>query len=253
MIKAVIIEDEPHASELLIQSLTEISDEIKIEAVLTTIDESIRYLSVHKNTDLIFSDVQLSDGLAFDIFQSVGINAPVIFITAYDQFITAAFDNNGIDYIIKPFTKEDLIKSLNKYNNFKDHFIFNNELFNNLLVYINKKKKTRIIVKKGIDNVALLFDKIVLFFTENKLVYAVDPEGRKYQVDKNLSTLEHALDKSQFLRVNRQYIINVNFIKGFKTYQRVKLKVELLVNNQNFDIIISQEMAPEFRRWIGQL
>ena len=107
-------------------------------------------------------------------------------------------------------------------------------------------------VKKGLENVSLLLDDIVLFFTENKIVYVIDKNGRKYLIDKNLADLETELDNKIFFRVNRQFIVNINFIRSFKAYERVKLQIELTVSDLNYFIVVSQETAPFFRKWISE-
>jgi DNA-binding LytR/AlgR family response regulator len=109
-----------------------------------------------------------------------------------------------------------------------------------------------LLVKKGLENISLLLEDVVLFFTENKIVYVIDKTGRKYLIDKNLSDLEVELDNKTFFRVNRQYIININYIRSFKAYERVKLQIELTVTDLNYFIVVSQETAPLFRKWISE-
>ena len=120
----------------------------------------------------------------------------------------------------------------------------------NLLTQFNSKKKTRLLVRKGLENISLRLDEIALFYTENKIVYVVDQSGKKYLADKNLTDLEDELDENTFFRANRQYIVNINFVKGFKAYEKVKLLVDLNVPETNHCIIISQETAPAFRKWM---
>jgi DNA-binding LytR/AlgR family response regulator len=151
-----------------------------------------------------------------------------------------AFEYNGIDYLLKPVSEHELQKAISKYRKLEKHF--NNESsITNLVQYVNNRKKTRLIVKKGLENISLRLEDIVLFFTENKIVYVVDKLGKKYLVDKNLGELEEDLDDSIFFRANRQYIININYIKGFKSYEKVKLQVDLAIPELNYCIIISQK------------
>jgi DNA-binding LytR/AlgR family response regulator len=250
MLKAIIIEDEKPAMEMLLHTLAEADADVQVEAVLSTVAESINYLSGNPKADLIFSDVQLQDGLSFDIFKNSDTTIPVIFITGYDEFIMNAFTSNGIDYLLKPINKKELKNALLKYRMFEKHFAAHNDLIRNIAKHIDNRKKSRLVVRKGLEHIALKLDEIVLFYTENKLVYVIDRLGKKYLADKNLSDLEEDLDESIFFRANRQYIININFIRGFKTYEKVKLQVELMVPDLNHNIIISQENAPQFRQWI---
>ena len=113
-----------------------------------------------------------------------------------------------------------------------------------------EKKRSRLIIKRGRENIALLLSEIVFFYTEQKIVYVIERSGKKYMVDRNLAELENELDKQFFFRANRQYIININFIKGFKPYEKVKLIVDISIPDINHCIIISQETAPAFRRWM---
>ena len=252
MKRAVIIEDEKRASEYLAATLREIDPDIIIVAILESVEKSIGYFSANGKVDIIFSDVQLTDGLSFSIFNALDIHVPIIFVTGYDRFMMDAFENNGIDYLLKPVSKDDLQKALKKYKYLEEHFSShrNEETMNHLMHYINSRKRTRILVRKGVENITMLLSDIVLFYTENKVVYAIDKQGRKYLVDKNLTDLERELDTNTFFRANRQYILNIDYIKSFKPYERVKLWVELTVNEINHSIIISQETAPLFRRWL---
>jgi DNA-binding LytR/AlgR family response regulator len=249
MINAIIIEDEKPALESLVSTLSEVADDVQVAARLGSVRESIEYLTQQPAVDLVFSDVQLGDGLSFEIFNQSGIRTPVIFITGYDEFMLNAFEYNGIDYLLKPVDKESLRKALNKYRMLEKHFT-NHHSINNLLQYLGNHKKKRMIVKKGMESISLRLEDIVLFYTENKIVYVIDRWNKKYLADKNLSELENELDDAIFFRANRQYIININFVRGFKSYEKVKLMVDLTLPDLNHCIIVSQEMAPQFREWM---
>jgi DNA-binding LytR/AlgR family response regulator len=249
MLNTIIIEDEKPALENLRQTLTAVADDVRVIATLDNVKDSIELLANNPPADLIFSDVQLGDGLSFDIFNQSGNRTPVIFITGYDEFMLNAFEYNGIDYLLKPVEKEGLRKALSKYRMLEKHFAGHHSM-NNLLQYIGNHKKKRLMVKKGMENISLRMDDIVIFYTENKIVYVVDRSGKKFLADKNLGELEQLLDENIFFRANRQYIININFIKGFKSYEKVKLQVDLTLPELNHCIIVSQETAPQFREWM---
>jgi len=249
MLKAIIIEDEKAALENLVGVINSISNDVEIIARLSSVKDSISYLSQRPDADLIFSDVQLGDGLSFEIFSQSGIRIPVIFITGYDEFMLNAFEYNGIDYLLKPVEGESLRKAINKYRMLERHF-GNEKSMNDLLQYIRNHKKKRIIVKKGTENISLRLEDVVLFYTENKVVYVIDRWGKKFLADKNLTDLEEELDNSVFFRANRQYIININFVRGFKSYEKVKLIIDLTIPDLNHCIIVSQEMAPQFKEWM---
>ena len=251
MKNAIVIEDEKAVAQNLISTLKEVAPDIHIRAILASVRESIDYLSQDSKADIIFCDVQLTDGLSFSIFNEVKIDVPIIFITGYDKFMMTAFEYNSIDYLLKPVCREDLKKALEKYKRLEQHFT-QTSVLSNFLQTFNQQKKKRLLVKKGLENISLLLDDVVLFFTENKIVYVIDKTGRKYLVDKNLSDLEADLDNKTFFRVNRQYIINLHFIRSFKAYERVKLQIELTVTDLNYFIVVSQETAPLFRKWISE-
>jgi DNA-binding LytR/AlgR family response regulator len=251
MKNAIVIEDEKAVAQNLIATLKDVVPGTEIKAVLSSVQESIDYLSKDPNTDIIFCDVQLTDGLSFNIFNEVHVDAPIIFITGYDKFMLNAFEYNSIDYLLKPVSREDLQKAMEKYKRLEQHFSQTSYL-SNFLQHFDQQKKKRLLVKKGLENISLLLDDVVLFFTENKIVYVIDKTGRKYLVDRNLSDLEVELDTKTFFRVNRQYIVNINFIRSFKAYERVKLQIELTLSDLNYFIVVSQETAPLFRKWISE-
>ncbi|HET9747206.1 MAG TPA: LytTR family DNA-binding domain-containing protein [Chitinophagaceae bacterium] len=249
MLNTIIIEDERPSRESLLHALSRISADVNLMATITSVEEGISYLGQSKDADIIFSDVQLPDGLSFEIFRHCVANSPVIFVTAYDEFMLNAFEHNGIDYLLKPVDEKELDKALKKYNMLQHHFAGKTDI-GRLVSPFLQPRKTRIVVKKGIENIALPFEDIVLFFTENKVVYVIDKCGRKYLSDKNLSDLEIELDKNKFFRANRQYIVNINYIRSFKPYEKVKLQIDLAASDINHAIIVSQETAPAFRKWV---
>ena len=252
MLNAIIIEDERPAMEVLVKTLSQVSTEVNIMARLGSVKESIEYITGHPDADIIFSDVQLPDGLSFDIFSQTGVQIPVIFITGYDDYMMMAFENNGIDYLLKPVNKADLDKALLKYTRLQAHFSHTraSEPIANLERFINGRKKTRLLVKRGMENIAVRLEDIALIYTQNKLVYVIDRCSKKYVSDKTLSELEEELDNTTFFRVNRQYIININYVKSFKAHEKVKLLIDITIPEINHSIVISQETAPAFRKWM---
>ncbi|HEV8282705.1 MAG TPA: LytTR family DNA-binding domain-containing protein [Chitinophagaceae bacterium] len=247
MIRAVIIEDERLIATELCRKLTSLSPPVEVKTILSSVQESIDYFLGNGHVDLIFSDIQLPDGLSFEIFERISLEIPVVFVTGFDSFIMNAFEHNGIDYLLKPVDENDLIKVLEKYKNLEKHFAYSKGFIKCL-----EKRKERLVVKKGFTNVLLRLADIVLFYTENKIVYVFDKEGRKYVCDQNLSDLQNELDDHNFFRANRQYIININYIRGYKAHEKVKLALDLTCNELNHFIVISQETASHFRKWITE-
>lgn len=253
MINVIIIEDETPAMEVMSLMLKEVNDEVNIKAKLRSVKEGIEYFSNgFSPADIIFSDVQLSDGLSFEIFKRAGVKTPVIFTTCYDQFMLLAFENNGIDYILKPIEKTDIRKALWKYMNLQNHFAQQGqeESMVKLLSFLNGKSKSRMLVKRGQEHIVLRLEDVILFYTENKVVFVIDCCSKKYILDKTLSELEEELDQQIFFRANRQYIVNLNYVKGFKPFEKVKLLLDLNVPEMKHSIIVSQETAQAFRKWV---
>jgi DNA-binding LytR/AlgR family response regulator len=246
----VIIEAEKKIADCIRCLILKIDPSIKVVAMLETVEESSVFFRQNRRIiDLVFSDINLPDGISFSIFSSVPV--PVVFITQYDEFIMSALEHNGINYILKPPQEEDIKRSLNKYRKLQKHFL-NKNTINHFLEYLTASKKKRFIVKWGTDNIALPVDDIAVFYTRNKVVYAIDKTAKRYIIDKTMSELEDELERKTFFRANRQYVVNINYIKGFSTYERVKLEVELLLPDFSDMIIISHDTAPLFKAWISQ-
>lgn len=252
MIKVIIIEDEKYAAEALAATLKDAVPDAEITAMLNSVEESIRFLTNEVRADLILCDVQLGDGLSFSIFSEVQVDAPIIFVTGYDKFMLNAFEYNGIDYLLKPVSQQELQRAFQKYRKLQKHFEGNHATGTNLLPGFNKKKKSRLIVHKGLEHIAILLDDIVLFYTENRIVYVLDKNGKKYLAEKNLADLETELDKDRFFRINRQYIVNIGYIRSFRSFERVKLQVELTMKEWEHALVVSQETAPYFKKWMAE-
>jgi len=250
--RVLIIEDEKPASESIIEELHSIEEKLEIVGICSSVDESVKWLEKNQQPDLILMDIQLSDGNSFCILKSCDITCPVIFITAFDKYLTEAFDYNSIDYLLKPVSHVRLKTAIKKYKNLQNHFVNNHS---SLLDYFNnhEKKKSRILVKRGMEFQTIKVDDIAYFFTEHKLIFLVDKENRKYLADKsNLAELEEELDNKIFYRANRKYIINANFVKRFKPLEKSKISLELVLP-VNDEIIISQENSSAFKKWISEI
>ena len=250
MTKVIIIEDEKPAAHTLAHMLYEITDRVQVEAMLGTVAESISYLSDSPPIDLILSDVQLPDGSSFEIFKELEVKTPVIFTTAYDNFMMNAFAHNGIDYLLKPIDINELKKALTKFEMLEKHFNSHQPALHRFVKQYDLRKKNRMVVRKGMLHISLRLDEIVLFYTESKMVFVLDKNGKKYTAEKTLTELEEILDSSRFFRANRQYIININFIKGFKSFDKVKMLLDLSIPELENIIIISQENCAPFKKWM---
>jgi DNA-binding LytR/AlgR family response regulator len=250
--KVLIIEDEIPALENLKASIKNIGNNIEIAGTASSVAQSLNWLENNPMPDLILMDIQLSDGLSFHIFKEGSIKCPVIFITAFDKYMVDAFEYNSIDYLLKPVDTNRLAVALNKYKNLQQHFITN---YSSIVEYLqaSKKNKSRIIVKKGTEFLSLKLEDVIYFFTEHKLVFAVDKDNRKFLCETNsLADIEAVLDDKKFFRANRKYIVNADYITKFKSIDKSKINIELVLP-LNEEIIVSQENAAGFKKWISEI
>ncbi|HVX51643.1 MAG TPA: LytTR family DNA-binding domain-containing protein [Chitinophagaceae bacterium] len=250
--RVLIIEDEKPALEHLIECFNNMDDTVRIVASAGSVKESIKWLQENPVPDVILMDIQLSDGLSFNIFSSVKIECPVIFVTAYDKYLTQAFEFNSIDYLLKPIDEAKLAAAIKKYKALQNYFVNN---YSSLFEYLNtqNKKKSRIIVRKGLEFQTIRIEDVAYFFTEHKIVFAVDKNNKKFLSENNtLTELEEELDNNLFFRANRKYIVNANYITRFKPVDKSKISVELQVP-VNEEIIVSQENAASFKKWINEI
>ena len=245
----IIIEDEMTAADKLQKMLKESLPAANILANLTSVQDTINWLDEHIAPDLAFVDIQLSDNTSFEIFKQRNITFPVIFTTAYDEYILKSFEYNTIDYLLKPIQQDRLTKALQKVRTMEAHFV--ESKFTHLYEHLNTRQtKQRYLVKKGTGFVSVPVRDIAYFFTEHKVVFLKDIEGTKYILDKTLSELQEELDPQYFFRVNRKYIVHIDSITEFRSDNgKVLLTITPKVNE---DVMVSKENAPNFRVWIGK-
>jgi DNA-binding LytR/AlgR family response regulator len=252
MIRILILEDEAPALALLRQELEALTEfETEVIATFQSVSEAVEWFRNGGRPDLVLCDIELNDGHSFHIFSQVSVQAPVIFITGFDQFVMQSLEYNGINYLLKPVSGEELRRALQKFETMRSHFSDGaSESLGRLLEMPARRRRTRIIVQRGLEQVALNLSDIVFFYTENKVVFVLDRRGGKYIYDGPLQQLELELDPLQFFRANRQYLINIDHILSFRTVEKSKLKVQMDVPDKTTPIIVSQETASRFRRWI---
>ena len=249
--KVIIIEDEKPAAEKLRKAIQKIDSSLTVEAVLGSIREAVNWLQKNTMPELIFMDIELTDGLSFKIFEQAVVTCPVIFTTAYDEYWQEAFEYNSIDYLLKPIRQEKLEMALKKYDQLKQYFTGNLQQLMQWQAQPPKPViKKRWLVKKGNDYITVKTDDIAYFYATHKLVCMVEKEGQKFILDKSLADLEKELDPAMFYRVNRKFLVNINAIKKIKSYAKSKLLLELSPVIAE-EIIVSQENTAAFKEWIG--
>ena len=244
--RAIIIEDEPPARAKLKEMLKAIDPSIEIAGMLGSVKESLSWLQTNPAPDVAFVDIQLSDDHSFEIFKKHQVKFPVIFTTAYDEYLLESFEFNSIDYVLKPITEDKLRRSLDKIQTLRDHFIQGNLL--KILNHIKTPEVSRILGKKGTEFIALGIDEVAYFFTEHKIVFAKDFTGRNLILNKTISELEGTMDSKKFFRLNRKYLCSLAAIEKFKS-DNGRIKVQVTPDSGE-DIFVSKETAPSFRQWI---
>src|SRR5215213_6990078 len=210
--RVVIIEDEKPAAEKLSKALLNTDREIEVQSILSSVKESSSWFQQNGLPDLIFMDIELSDGLSFQLFDQLQIDCPIIFTTAYDQYWQEAFEHNSIDYLLKPIKEEKLRAALNKYEKLKQHFSSNLKKLSEWQSTQQGNYKKRYLVKRGTDYVSIKSEDIAYFYAAQKLVCLVSKEGQKFLLDQSLADIEKQTDPSLFYRVNRKYLVNLNSI-----------------------------------------
>ena len=248
--KALIIEDEVVAANVLEALVKDILPEINILGILQTIDESVEWFQLNPMPDLVFMDIHLADGSSFSIFEEVNISCPIIFTTAYDEYALKAFEVNSIDYLLKPISKKDLERALTKYNNLSFQ-LEGNKWVKKLLsdVKQNKQnKKTYFLVPEKDKLIPLLIKDIACIYIDSRLIKAVTFDHEIYYLESNLDELMQQLDPKRFYRANRQYIVSKEAIKDISIWFGNKLSVNLFVEVPE-RILVSKARVGEFKQW----
>jgi DNA-binding LytR/AlgR family response regulator len=255
-IRVLIIEDEIPAAEKLERHLRKYSEGITVAAKIQSVGEAVQWLRGNQEQiDLIFMDIQLLDGKSFEIFPQVNIEKPVIFITAFNEYALEAFKNKGIDYLLKPVSFADLSASLDKLKDLSIKLTWGKKLEtikDEVLMAIGalpqKSYKTRFMVKLGDHIRSITAEQIALLFADGRDVYMFTSDNKKFIIDYTLEDLDELLDPKHFFRVNRSYIVSIQFIQDVVVYSNSRLKVVPSIKWEQ-EIIVSREKVNEFKSW----
>jgi len=251
MIKVIIVEDEKPSARRLKRMLAEIN--IEAQAMLHSVSEAIAWFKSNEHPDLILLDIQLSDGLSFEIFENVEVNSAIIFTTAYDEYALKAFKLNSIDYLLKPIDDEELETAINKFksNHTEPHDILVdiNHIKKLLINPLDKEYKKRFTIKVGQHLRVVDAEDIECFYSEQKATYCYTSGKKNYLMDFSLEQLEEMLDPIKFCRVNRKFIIQMDSISDIISYTNSRLQVKLKHFSEQ-EIIVSRERVKDFRKWL---
>lgn len=249
----IIIEDEFRAAKSLQNLISELKPESKITGVYDSIEMSIEALSKGSMPDLIFMDIHLSDGLSFEIFKQVDITCPVVFCTAFDQYMLDAFKSKGVDYVLKPFSREDIAEALRKVDELKK-FFQKNELpeLESLLQKIAQPQaasKSNFLVFKNQKYTTIQTENIAYFYIHNEITHLVTFDKEQFQLSQSLGQVAEQVSEKQFFRINRQYLINFKAIKEMEHYFQRKILVKLTIETPE-KLLINKEKTHSFFTWL---
>lgn len=251
MIKVIIIEDEKPSARRLQRMLSIIGIEAK--AMLHSVSEAVAWFKVNEHPDLILLDIQLSDGLSFEIFERVEVKSAIIFTTAYDEYALKAFKLNSIDYLLKPIDDEELETAIEKFkdNHADPHdlMVDINQIKKLLINPLDRDYKKRFTIKVGQHLRVVDTEDIECFYSEQKATYCCTIDRKNYLLDFSLEQLEDKLDPVKFYRVNRKFIINLEGISDIISYTNSRLQVKLK-HFSDQEIIVSRERVKDFKKWL---
>lgn len=251
----VIIEDEKRAARRIEALLKEINPDLNVLSILHSVQEANAWFDKNTLPDLIISDIQLGDGRAFDILESISELPPVIFTTAYDEYAIKAFKSNGIDYLLKPIDKAELARSIDKFLKLKKA---DNPIdIQQLAAILNTERKvfkSRFMIKVGEKLKSVPSDEIACFYSLNGGTYIHTIEKRNYTIDYSMDQLDELMDERSFFRINRKLMISFNSIEAIHTWSGSRLRIELscAISELEDDMLVSRERVKEFKEWLDR-
>jgi DNA-binding LytR/AlgR family response regulator len=248
----LIVENEKPAADKLIRLLSKIDKSITVLGVIETVEETINRLQENPQPDLIFLDIQLDDGLCFEIFETASVDIPVIFTTAYDEYMLKAFKVNSIDYLLKPIEEESLKSALTKFKKlYADKDPFKRD-FKQLLYEFRNQYKSRFLIKTGVKYRSVPTGEISHFHINERSVFLNDNQGKDYGIEHSLEQLQTLLDPRKFFRINRECIVNLEAIALMYSYSSSRLQLTLKGREKNDLFVVSRDKVSEFKKWIDR-
>lgn len=256
-LKVLIIEDEIPAQRLLKETLQEITFKTEVVGCLNSIKSAVNWFQNNPHPEIVLLDIQLSDGLSFEIFKQVTIESMIIFTTAYDEYAIQAFKVNSLDYLLKPIEKYELQTAFEKYQQYNNQFIKekNSSIdFSEIASLIKNEKpeyRKRFLIQSNESFFYLTIEEIALFYSNQGVTYALTFEKREYPINFSLENLKEQIHPYKFFKINRQFIVNIDAIKKIYTYFNGKLKLEIKPPYSE-DIVVGKDKAAAFKRWLDR-
>jgi len=253
LIKVVIVEDEPPAANRLEKMLQKARPNIKVMAKLESVKTAVDYFRTQPEVNLCFMDIQLADGISFEIFSHVDLDTPIIFTTAYDEYSLQAFKVNSIDYLLKPIDQLDLEKSFRKFEKFSGNLpSIDSSKIKDLLDVLQKKNyKEQFLIKSGQSLSIIQIIQVAYFYSEDGYVQLITNDNKKHLIEFSLDQLGEVLDPQLFFRINRKYILHMPAIQKINSYFNSRLKLNLTPSAKD-DIIVSRERVTDFKNWLDR-
>lgn len=252
--RVLIIEDERPAAKRLTKLVKNIRPNMEVVEVLDSVESAVGWLETYKKPDLIFMDVQLADGISFEIFGQTKVESPIIFTTAYDAYALQAFKVNSLDYLLKPIDPAELEKAILQYDQYNQNQQANvdNSAMELILNTLTKKEyKERFLVKVGQQLSYLKVTDIAYFYSDDGLIFACQQNGKRHNLDYSLDQLVDVLCPDDFFRINRKIITNLQAIRKIHTYFNSRLKLELSPNTE-LETIVSRDRVSDFKKWLDK-
>jgi len=250
--KVLIIEDERPAAQKLNRLLQEIDPVIEVLSVIGSVEQATNWLTGNPPPELIFMDIQLEDGISFEIFENAAIKTPVIFTTAYDEYTLKAFKVNSVDYLLKPISPEDLKTAINKFDTFHRKQT-DYARIESIISQLQPKTKERFLIRIGEHYRSVPTTSIHCFFILERSTFILTDKGKNYPVDYSLDKIEQMVDPGTFFRVNRNFIVNFHAIRDILIYSSNRLKLILDGRtDKDEEILVSRERVGEFKRWMDR-
>ncbi len=251
--KVLIVEDELPAAKRLSKMIRDLRPRAEVVKTIESVDLAREFFIKEPSPDLAFFDIQLADGLSFDIFENLEIRVPIIFTTAYDQYMLQAFKVNSIDYLLKPIDDEELSFALDKYDRFHAHHsapVFDKGLLKELIKGVEQPPfRKRFLIKVGQQLTYLNCSDIRYFYSDEGIVYAKTDKGKKHMIDYTLDQLDNILDPADYFRINRKIILHVASISRIHPYFNSRLKLELKPAT-DLEVIVSRDRVSNFKNWL---
>lgn len=253
--RVLIVEDEPLAAERLGNLLTELDKHIEIVGWCDSVGQSIKWLDTNPHPDLAFFDIQLGDGLSFEIFDQAEFRFPVVFTTAYDQYAVKAFKVNSIDYLLKPIDEDELEAAVMKFRAMGQTTVENTlklALQNAAQMLSQQQYKERYLVKVGDHLKMIPTSDVSFFYSLDKATYLRTLEGRNYAIDHTLEQIEAQCDPRQFYRISRKFLISLQSIQDMVAYGSSRLKIKVTGQEKGEELVVSRERVKSFKTWLDR-